>query len=256
MDDIYPSILQLLSKPRMKIDKEMPDWRTLINFHPTLKTRIIPPQSPADFTYLPPLVPLDIPDDISDFDPDTIRFQKQQYLSSLHETARFASCNKTMLVCRHCSQEICTPFNISFVNNSTCAIIPMYGALEHIDPPSAPTPFVGQSPPPSEYVVCVQSHIIGWVSDRKVYINSQSPVQLLFPTLVRMDWDPSLLMNDKEGLMELDSQYTSKYNSVELELYCPLCVRPFPSKIDFSIHFSIDETHKHFEARFLSNYIP
>ncbi|CAG9317937.1 unnamed protein product [Blepharisma stoltei] len=269
-NNIRNNIKKLLKADRIRIERELPNWKKLINWNKTIEN----PHKFEDFEidnsyngYLPAIKPLPIDEDPRHWQPNSeelfsndlseIHYKKELLIADIEKNGKIAALRQAEFVCAVCSSTICSYQCVKQFNKENLFMVTGYSGLNEVDTVNDDDLVneISQKYDPERWVVCARGHTIGWVERDHYIFSEKSPVAVLFPTLYRVDWNPELWNNDMEKLYILAEEYASKAKYMEISSYCSICMIQFKTIESFSVHVNLEESHKLKTKDFLIPYI-
>lgn len=250
-------IIKLITKFRIPISLDIPDWRPIINW----ESESIPFEPEPEV--LGSINLLDINENNSLFyDAKTleeIRRRKLVYIDKLRNSSNAASCNKTELVCRECGESICNLDGIEDLEETPpiFSIKSYYGALQTVEVlpyENEYTEYVLNNFRVNSWELCSKNHIIAWNEDNFTFVCEYSPVVFRLPMMKILQLKKENWANGFAQVKTLSEKYTKEYSNQKFALECLICELNFKNTQEFYVHVN-SLKHKANETLFLEPYL-
>jgi len=265
--EIVPVLFELLNRPRRRIRREYIDWRAVLDFPSSEKKLMV--ESPEEVDrYLRPLQPLQIPEDPRHWDPSAkelfakeeqeIKQLKTNYCNELNKLAKRANFLEPLIVCRYCKNKVCSYGSIESTDESEVFIVRgTYGTLEHIQESTEElAESIAMRWEVSEFAVCREGHLIGWVNGQNTYVFSESPLLVELMNERYLPFSRELWNNNFSELHHTAQTEIQKRRALEYKVPCKVCgVKNFGSDKDFFHHIEFELEHRKNVQSFMESYI-
>lgn len=255
LSSISSDIQELINRPRMVVNLNLPDWKTIIGWESEIITFVPEPED----IYNIPLIPIN--EDLSlyySFDVQCeIKQKKLDYVKSLQNLCTKALSCKTELVCIECGESFCGLDGISMVEHGLFEIVTEYGkveTVERIDKFNEFTEFVQDYFFPDAWEVCRNGHVIGWNANGSTFVSDKSPVAFRLPGNIIKRLTEEIWTNNFYELNIQSELAKKEYDSFKFNFECKLCEEVFKKSQEFYSHI-ISEDHKNNVALFLEPYV-
>ena len=259
--DLIPPVLSdiqnLLQKPRLQINLDLPDWRDIIDFP---KQTIAYKAGLEDLTSIP-LLTIDEDDSLyhSEETQKIILSKKIKYLKDLEKNCNLSLATKTELVCIDCQECICEPNSVTFEADvkPLFKIVPQYGKTEssNILPyKNQFTQFIEENYDLDSWELCRNHHVIGWNIEGDTLISDKSNVGFRLPggKIVRLTNE--IWNNEFYELKLMAEKEKSEFEKVKFSYECLICDEKLKRNNEFFSHLQGQE-HKRLADMFLQPYI-
>jgi len=271
-------LIQLLRKPRLPVMPELARWTRLLQdgVQPTKLRRRGAQRSKAEGGfYLKSLDKLDVDEDPSLDNSDweaqrtqsleSYRRKKQEIIEDLNARARNIFQKQAELICRECKMTLCVTSNIKYYQPGgglpVFTINGIFGTVLTLAPLdlAVPTDFTSSyerkyTGQPDLWATCHNGHILGWVKGSAYLVDDDSPVAILFPTLIEAPWTALLWHDDFRKLKLMNAGYQQERESMQIDKSCGICALEFPEERSFGLHVTVSKEHKDMIRRFLSDF--
>ena len=256
---IAESIFEFVKLERVPIKSNYPEWKKMIPLD------FLSPSEQFEHWesdgYLPPikLLSLQSPLEFTSDDIQHIQELKKDYVDYLHKTAEIVECTDSELICAICHQSICPLNKVKQVSYDPplFQIKPQYGSLTNksVVEHNEMSLFADKNYIINQWEVCNKNHIIGWSDDDGTYINHLSPVKILLPMMIYLDFNEKSWENDFFEVRLQNEECKRELEEMEYERCCNICEESFETDEMFSRHVRMNEKHFTREQQFLEIYM-
>lgn len=260
---LIPVIMNTIFSDRIDIVRDAQHWRDVINsgHEPSRVKKVVNEDGHED--YLRQIEILEINDDETAFEKKKFQYREKKaaFLHDMNEKLKYVELRKTELHCKMCNNtlgyydklEVNDARRGMFYLNST------YGNVFSTDKIDEMSTFInsyveeygGLS---ESWAECSNNHVFGWYESGKILINSHSPIVVVFPTLVTMDWTRELWEDNMRVLISKSKLLEAERARSKPSLICTLCDVSLPNEQEFIKHFTRLQAHKDNLARFIADF--
>jgi HrpA-like RNA helicase len=189
-----------------------------------------------------------------------LRARKQVYIAKLMEDVRSLELKEAEIVCKSCKASLCRWNRLEIVDSASGVFVincnfGMVNFVTEVEPVGFVEHFRANfGLQPEQWASCLSDHVFGWVVGGRVRINAESPIQILFPTMVFEDWKLYLWNDDFRELRRMAEHYSRARERNPIPLKCELCAVHFNSEREMSRHFFFSEEHAKHVTLFLEDF--